>query len=191
MTRRSGTRWPLRAALLAVAIMGAGVAMDGLWMPAKAALGQFLLERSWRNGGGAPWPGADIRPIARLSAPSLGESAYVLDSASGKAMAWGPGHVQGTVLPGDPGLSAIGGHRDSHLAFLGDLGPGAPVEIDRPGLEPARFSVTRAEVVDSRTWRYPAQRDGRPRLALTTCWPLDAQTPGPMRLVVYAEASTD
>ncbi len=112
----------------------------------------------------------------------------MLDSAAGKAMAWGPGHVQGTVPPGAAGLSAIGGHRDSHMAFLADLAPGAELELETRQIQQS-YIVTGAEVVDSRTWRYPVDTDGPPRLALTTCWPLKAQTPGPLRLVVYAEAS--
>jgi sortase A len=191
LTRKTNHRWTLRAALLAAFIGGAGVALDGLWMPAKAALGQALLATAWTTGAAEPWPGADMKAIARLSVPRLGETAYVLDNASGKAMAWGPGHVAGTSLPGNPGLSAIGGHRDSHLAFLGDTRPGDIISVERPDRRPTRFSVSHAEVVDSRTWRYPVDHDGPAWLALTTCWPLDAHTPGPMRLVVYAEASTD
>lgn len=191
MRHRTGHRWTLRAALLATFIGGAGVALDGLWMPAKATLGQALLATAWATGSEEPWPGADLRAVARISAPALDMTAYVLDSASGKAMAWGPGHVQGTPLPGDPGLSAIGGHRDSHLAFLGETKPGDTITLERPDRGARRFTVSHAEVVDSRTWRYPVEHDGPPRLALTTCWPLDAQTPGPMRLVVYAEAFAD
>jgi sortase A len=191
MTRRPRYRWMLRAALLAAFIGGAGVALDGLWMPAKAALGQALLATTWTTGAAEPWPGADMKAIARLSVPSLDQTAYVLDSASGKAMAWGPGHVPGTPLPGDPGLSAIGGHRDSHLSFLGETKPGDRILVERPAIGQQGFTVTHAEVVDSRTWRYPVDHDGPPRLALTTCWPLDAQTQGPMRLVIYAQAFTE
>lgn len=191
MTHRTRHRWTLRAALLAAFIGGAGVALDGLWMPAKAALGQALLSAAWTAGATEPWPGADLRAIARITAPALDRTVYILNSASGKAMAWGPGHVQGTPLPGDPGLSGIGGHRDSHLAFLGETRPGDMITLERTDRGARRFRVTHAEVVDSRTWRYPVEQDGPARLALTTCWPLDAQTPGPMRLVVYAEASTD
>ncbi|WP_206420010.1 class D sortase [Minwuia thermotolerans] len=185
--RMSRRRWLTRSAVLASAIGGLWLAGEGAWMAAKAELGQVLLQRAWDGNRDAPWSGADMSPLARLTAPALGVETIVLDSASGEAMAWGPGHVRGTALPGAPGLAAIAGHRDSHLAFLGDLGPGSEVVIERGG-ETHRFRVTGAEVVDSRTWRFPAERDGRPRLALSTCWPLDAQTPGPLRLIVHAEA---
>ena len=181
-------RWLVRGAVLAPAIAGLALAGDGLWMAAKAELGQVLLQRAWNDGGREPWPGADIRPLARIAAPALGLEAVVLDSASGKAMAWGPGHVRGTALPGAPGLSAIAGHRDSHLAFLGELGPGAELLVERGG-RTHRFRISGAQVVDSRTWRFPADQGGPPRLAISTCWPLDAATPGPLRLVVWAEAA--
>ncbi|WP_417516632.1 class D sortase [Minwuia sp.] len=190
MTRRNRSRWPLRSALVAAALGGAIIAGDGVFMVAKAELGQVLLDRAYADGLSEPWPGADVRPVARLRVPSLERTVVVLDSASGKAMAWGPGHVAGSTLPGNPGLSAIGGHRDSHLAFLGELGPGTEVIVERPAHPDRSYRITHAEVVDSRIWRYPLDPGGPPRLALTTCWPLDAQAQGPMRLVVYAEAST-
>ncbi|WP_416896613.1 MAG: class D sortase [Minwuia sp.] len=188
--RRKRVRWPLRAALLAAAIVGALIAGNGLFMAVKASFGQVLLERAY-DSGGEPWPGADLKALARLEIPKLGEAVIVLDSATGKAMAWGPGHVRGTVLPGEPGLSAVGGHRDSHMAFLGKLAPGDEVILERPGSPSRAFAVTHAEVVDGRTWRYPAASGGVPRLALTTCWPLGAETPGPLRLIVYADAFPD
>lgn len=187
-TRRNLRRWLARGAILVPALAGVWLAVGGVWMVAKAELGQVLLQRAWDAGRDAPWPGADMRPLARLSVPALGVEAVVLDSASGEAMAWGPGHVRGTALPGAPGLAAIAGHRDSHLAFLAELGPGAEIRVERSG-KAHRFRVTGAEVVDSRTWRFPTDRDGPPRLALSTCWPLDAQTPGPLRLIVHAEAA--
>ena len=176
----------------ALAIAGLGLLGAGLWMPAKAVLGQALLSRAWEAAAGVatPWPWADIRPVARLSAPRLGVSAVVLGSASGEAMAWGPGHIAGTAAPGGEGLSGIAGHRDSHLAFLAGLRPGDRLEIETPDGAVSAYRVTGARVVDSRHWRLPVRLDGRPALALSTCWPLDGTGDGPLRFVLFAEATT-
>ena len=47
-----------------------------------------------------------------------------LAGVSGRTLAFGPGHVDGTPLPGDPGNSVLSGHRDTHFAFLRELRSG-------------------------------------------------------------------
>ena len=143
-------RTPRALAGLALLAAGAGALAWGAWIPAKAALGQLLLERAWeRTVAGErharPWPWADTRPIARLSAPRLGERVLVLEGASGATLAWGPGHLPGTPAPGSgpgprgelevggravAGNAVIAGHRDTHFAFLEALLPGDLLEVE-------------------------------------------------------------
>lgn len=185
------------ARLIGFAAVAAGLAMvaQAAVAPGKAWLGQVLLVRAWdqRLATGQParpWGWADFAPMARVHVPRLDFSAVVLDQSSGPAMAWGPGHVPGTALPGQPGVAAFAGHRDTHLAFVADLKPGDRVEVET-GTDTFGYTVDRAIVVDSRTWRFPPPADGAPVLALATCWPLGAQTPGPMRLVIFADQDGD
>ena len=110
-------------------ISGLIVGAVGLSHPVKALLGQWLLERAFAAGGAEPWPGADMRPVARLSIERLKVALIVMDRASGKGMAWGPGIVAGTGVPGRKGLSVIAGHRDSHMAFLVKVRTGDVVKI--------------------------------------------------------------
>jgi len=188
-TRRIG-------ALTGVALIAFGCvqAATGAMQPAKAMLGQYLLRAAWdetqdNSAPSRPWPWADIAPVARLTAPRIGADAIVLGHASGAAMAWGPGHVMGTAPLNAPGLAAIAGHRDSHLAFLADLRPGDQITLETRDGQRRLYRVARAHVVDSRDWRLPARRDGPATLALSTCWPFDATGDGPLRFVLYAEAS--
>lgn len=167
---------------------GLVLAALGAYVPAKAWAGQWLLSRAFaeaqRDGPGVrPWGWADFTPVARITAPRIGADAIALDTATGAAMAWGPGAVPGLDRPG-AGLLAFAGHRDTHLAFVADLAPGDEVVVE--GLDGVRhrFRVTGAQVVDSRHWRFPAHGAG---LLLATCWPLTAQTSGPLRLIVSAE----
>ncbi|MEO0620777.1 MAG: class GN sortase [Pseudomonadota bacterium] len=178
----------LGLALIAVGAVGAARAA---YDPLKAQLGQWLLDRAWADTQSGnptrPWDWADITPVARISVPRLGVSAVVLGSASGEAMAWGPGHISGTASPGKPGLSAIAGHRDTHLAFLAETKPGDEVFVETANGLTHRYVVREGLVVDSRHWTLPTRTDGPEKLVLVTCWPFDANFQGPLRFVLYAE----
>ena len=50
-----------------------------------------------------------------------------------------------------------------------------------------RFRVTGSQVVRWDASGIQTHDGGAPRIALVTCWPLDARTPGPMRYVLWAE----
>lgn len=183
-----------RALTLILLCGGLALAAKAAFIPAKAALGQGLLRLAWAEtqanaAPSKPWRWADFTPVAKISAPNLGASAIALDQASGAAMAWGPGHVTGTAAPGAPGVTGFGGHRDTHMRFLAKLKPGDPVELETADGHRLTYTVISAEVVDSRTWRFPTPHGGEDMLALTTCWPFNAQTPGPLRFVLYAERS--
>ncbi|MEO1292005.1 MAG: class GN sortase [Pseudomonadota bacterium] len=182
-------------ALAMVMLTGAALTASALYIPAKAQLGQSLLQDAWQEAKAGmpakPWPWADIEPVAKLAFPSLGVEQLVLNEASGEAMAWGPGHVTGTEPLGAPGLSAAAAHRDTHFAHLGDLAPGDTILLEtKDGLK-AEYRVDHAMVIDATQWRFPDIKDGPDRLALSTCWPLDSLTPGPERLVVFADRVND
>jgi sortase A len=181
------------AAALALAIAGALWFGQGLWIYAKAELAQLLIEKAWqrRLAGDAapkPWPWADTLPVAKLQAPAQGVTLYVLAGSSGRTLAFGPGHQDGTPLPGEPGNSVVGGHRDTHLSFLQHVKRGDTLRIERPDGARVDYRVTELDVLDRRdTW--VMRSDGGRRLTLVTCWPFDAlRAGGPERYVVIAEA---
>jgi sortase A len=171
--------------------LGASQLASGGWIHAKAMLAQALLERAWQqtlDGGKRvrPWPWADTWPVARLTIPGRDTSLIVLSGASGRTLAFGPGHTGGSALPGDAGTAIISGHRDTHFAVLRDLRRGDELSIERPDGGVVRYRVDDLRVVDSRSTRLRAETSGR-SLLLVTCWPFDALTPGgPLRYVVTA-----
>ena len=121
----AGRALPRSAAflLLATAAWHGGRAA---WIDVKARLAQELVRRAWRaardgTGEPRPWPWADTWPVARLIVASRGVDLLVLAGASGRTLAFGPGHVTGTALPGEPGNAVVSGHRDTHFAFLREL----------------------------------------------------------------------
>lgn len=181
----------LAAALLLA--LGAWQLTDGLWIQAKAWLAQRLIAQAWSRtlegqARALPWPWADTWPVARLTVPRLGIERYVLAGAHGAALAFGPGHASATALPGEEGNSLIGGHRDTHLAFLGILKEGDEILVQRRDGRRVRYRVGGVQVIDRRdVWI--ASQDGPTRLTLVTCWPLDAwRAGGDERYAVTAEA---
>lgn len=189
MIRRS--LYTVAGLLFALGVWQAG---GGLYIHAKAILAQVLIKRAWaevRDHGGAmpPWPWADTSPVARLTVPSLDIDQFVLAGASGRTLAFGPGHMDGTPQPGAPGVSVISGHRDTHFRFLKALKPGDALQVTTPDRTTVAYRVTALRVVNSETARIETGSD-TPRLALVTCYPFDAiETGGPLRYVVMAEAA--
>ncbi|WP_205686808.1 class GN sortase [Caulobacter flavus] len=184
-------RLPFLLPALAAGGLGLVLCGQGLWIHAKAALAQVLLERAFdqsQRAGGAPvrpWSWADTWPTARIAFPRQDQEVIALDGASGQALAFGPGHVAGTPQAGDRGTAVYAAHRDTHFAVLGEVRPGDPIVVERADGKVARFEVVGAKVVRWDASGLDPQAPGR-GLALATCWPLDAKTRGPMRYVVWA-----
>jgi sortase A len=184
--------------LVAAVLIGVGLALvgHGVWIPVKARLAQHLLRRAWARtlAGGSevkPWPWADTWPVARLLVPAHGVDLIVLAGVSGRTLAFGPGHAPGSALPGAPGTAIITGHRDTHFRFLERVKAGDEILVEVPGREPSRFRVRQASVVDSRA-AVIASAEPAAGLALLTCYPFHALTPGgPLRYVVIADASRE
>jgi sortase A len=188
----SGGARLVAALIVAVALAGAASVASGGWIHAKALAGQWLLERAWtrtRDGHPArPWPWADTRPIARLLVPAVDGDVLVLEGASGRTLAWGPGHLDASAPMGSGGHAVVSAHRDTHFRFLRDIAIGDDVVVELPDGARRHFSVRRTYVADARTLELP-RTTPVPTLTLVTCYPFDAVVPnGPGRYVVVAEA---
>jgi sortase A len=194
--RKAGSS-PLGGALSGLAL---GLAAAGLWLAgggfaihAKAALAQVLLQQAWQytQVTGAPlrpWPWADTRPLARLAFGDHGPDLFVLAGASGRTLAFGPGHHDDSALPGTSGNAVVSAHRDTHFRILRDLAVGDAVTIERPDGVVVVYRVRSAAVVDHRNLVLP-RHPATPMLTLITCYPFDAVAPGtPLRYVVVATA---
>lgn len=186
-------RWQLWLAAVAFAVslwqLGQGTTIQ-----AKAWMAQVLIKQAWARtlegeAQATPWPWADTWPVARLVVPGRDIERTVLAGANGRTIAFGPGHVFGTPLPGEAGNSVIGAHRDTHFAFLRELQPGEEIVVQKSVGGTRRYRVTGAEIVDKSETRVLAQAPGETRLTLITCYPFDAlRAGGPLRYVVTAQA---
>ncbi|WP_456447756.1 class GN sortase [Thiolapillus sp.] len=181
-------RKALLAGLLLVSTLAFG---QGVWIHAKALLAQYLIADAWQQRlqgeeKAKPWSWADTWPVARLEAPALGIRQYVLAGATGRTLAFGPGQVPGSAIPGYEGNSVISGHRDTHFRWLRGLKKGDELRLQRPDGRLRRYRVQGTAVVDEKDTRILRQ-DGRTVLHLVTCYPFDALVPGgPLRYVVTA-----
>ena len=197
--KRLVTRKGVVLALAGLLIAGSAVPLAGAgWIHAKARLAQILLDRSWQarlagvdEGDAKPWPWADTTPIARLQVPRLAVDQVVLAGASGRSLAFGPGHLTGTALPGERGNSVITGHRDTHFDFIGELKTGDTFRLQRPDGSWARYQVAGGEVVDARTAQLDAAPD-RSAVTLVTCYPFNSRDYNqPWRYAVFGEEITE
>ena len=175
----------------ALAVAGAALFGHGVYIYAKARVAQLLLARAWAltlhgHQQVKPWRWADTWPVAKIEFPRQHASAIVLAGASGRTMAFGPGHVDGTVMPGERGNCAISAHRDTQFAVLRDVAAGDPIVIQSRDGRMLRYRVRELRIVDYRDTSVLAPAAGD-TLTLITCYPFDAVVPGgPLRFVVIA-----
>lgn len=188
-------RQPSSRIVMAVAVLSliAGIALIGksAAIYAKAILAQYLLEDAFAESLATgqpvkPWSWADSWPIARLEVPRLGASTIVMEGGSGEALAFGPGHLEATPKPGEPGASVISAHRDTHFRFLRNVRPGDDIRVTRRDGAIYVFRITEMNVVRWDASGIDPQEAGY-WLVLSTCWPLDAVTPGELRYIVRAK----
>jgi sortase A len=179
MHRNSARLIRLLAAVLLLA--GSWQMAEGSYIKAKAWLAQLLLQSAWETTQAGetqvrPWPWADTWPVARLQVKRLGIDQIVLSGASGRTLAFGPGHLSGTALPGRSGNSVISGHRDTHFRFLRDLLPGDRIELTPASGARLMYAVVTTEVRhQDDLWLLD---QGHNLLTLITCYPFDALLPG-------------
>ena len=185
---RSRRSW-LVACLLCLGFWQLG---QGAYIPAKAWVAQELMQRAWSRAEAgaaqpAPWPWADTWPVARLKVVDDDVSLIVLSGGSGRTLAFGPGHLSASALPGEAGNTVIAGHRDTHFAFLRRLSVGDSLVLETPEGERHLYKVVGLDVIDARRGNLQLDTDA-PILSLVTCYPFEATDPGgPLRYVVTAK----
>ena len=182
-----------RGRLLVACLLGFGFLSvgQGAYIPAKAWLAQELMLRAWsRMQSGetrvTPWPWADTWPIARLTARAGDVDLIVLAGGSGRTLAFGPGHLGASVLPGEIGNAVIAGHRDTHFQFLKDVQFGELLKVESSKGMRHLYKVVGVDSVDSRKGSLLLDTEAA-MLSLVTCYPFDArESGGPLRYVVTA-----
>ena len=122
--------------------------------------------------------------IARIDIPGIGVSEYVVEGTDVGSLRKGPGHYPETPLPGEPGTSAIAGHRTTYGApfrKIDEVERGEPITVDMPD---GRFvyRVERTRIVDDQDLSV-LEGAGYQRLMLSACHPLYSAA---QRVIVFA-----
>ena len=147
---------------------------------ARAAVAKLRQGSAYQHGASGFEPGA---PVARLRIPRLGLDEIVIEGVGVEELNVGPGHLPGSVLPGESGNAVISAHRDRHFLELGRLAIGDTVATE-VGPHETRWIVVGRRVVGAGA---PAVFEAEePTLTLTTCWPIRFFGPAPDRLIVTA-----
>jgi len=176
--------------IVTLLMIGMGVVFfgKGIYIFGKARFAQFLLKKAWhqtveegRNV--KPWSWADTHPIARMIVLRLNEEYIVLEGCSGNSLAFGPGHMTGTALPGEYGNCVISGHRDTSFEFLQDLKKGDRIEMENSNGETITYSVVDL-LITTKDDTSVMKNTSASTMTLITCYPFDAITSGDQRYVV-------
>ena len=178
------------AIVLCLLLLGIQQLSSAALIQAKARLAPLLIEKAWeqtlRSGAPAvkPWPWADTRPVGRLRVEALDVDLLVLEGDSGNALAFGPGRALPSAELGSGGTAVIGGHRDTHFAFLQQLRKGHLLQLELASGESLEYQVQALRIVDASQASLPVNTAVE-ALLLITCYPFDAlQAGGPLRYVV-------
>jgi sortase A len=178
--------WFCAAVSLTAAFFSLLYLLSSLWIPVKAELAQWLIERSWQqtregNEDARPWPWADTRAVGVLTVPGLEIRQVILEGNSGRNLAFGP-----VLLEGEIGQDlVISGHRDTHFKFLQNLETGDRLTVQTRD-SAQQYEVVAAEIIDSRTLELVIE-PGTSRISLVTCYPFNTPLAGgPLRWVVTA-----
>ena len=146
----------LRKTMMVLLLLTGGFLLaESGWICAKAELAQKLIEQAWGETLDTglrvkPWPWADTWPVARLQSEKEEVDLFVLNGTEGNALAFAPGLMIGSAQPGEPGVTIIAGHRDTHFRFMARVQQGDSLQlINRTG-QRMQYVVQAVYIVDSR-----------------------------------------
>jgi sortase A len=122
--------------------------------------------------------------LAKLTIPRLDAELYVIEGDSARELRRGPGHLEGTALPGENGNCVIAGHRDTHFRVLKDIREGDDIVLQTDQGQ-FLYRVRRTHVVspeDTAALRPTSTAE----LNLITCYPFYYVGSAPKRFIVEA-----
>lgn len=173
-------------------IMGSLYLIQASLINAKAVVGQWLIENAWERTGithqyHKPWPWADTYPVAKLNVPRLGEELFVLNGASGHALAFGPGMSSYLNEANDQAVILIQAHRDTHFQFFPNLKVGDVLVLEQA--DGKKYFVVEQREQFQRPVLELSETDGELVLLLSTCSGQSDQNPDAREVLLARSVS--
>ena len=170
-------------------ICGILILIKPLYFYSKGYVAQILLDHAWKRtvqtrSPQLAWPWAETHPGGKIYFPKMDEFFTILDGTTTEALAFGPGHVEGTSYPGEAGNICIAGHRDSFFNNIQNLDIGDIIRIDYIDSQQL-FQIENTRVVHPEDTRWLAPSDST-LLTLITCYPFNYIGDAPDRNIVRA-----
>ena len=131
----------------------------------------------------------DHESLTRLSIPKINLDAIVVEGTSRHSLLLGPGHLESSAVPGEPGNVVITGHRDTFFRHIYELSKGDEILVQRDG-KMYRYEVTGKRVVQPSDVSV-TRNSSDAQLTLITCYPTYYIGPAPERLVVFSRLVPD
>lgn len=123
-------------------------------------------------------------PLFSLSLPRQEARFTVVEGTTNDALRKGPGHLEGSPLPGETGNSVIAGHRDTHFRVLKYVLIGDEIQV---GIANQQLTY---QVVDLRivppNYTQVLQSQAAGTITLITCYPFNYFGLAPDRYIVQA-----
>jgi LPXTG-site transpeptidase (sortase) family protein len=161
---------------------------SGQYWQMYAGQKRLALEWQQQNAHSPSIADDDGDALVRLTIAKIRLDAIIVEGTSRKALKLGPGHMEGSPLPGRSGNSVIVAHRDTFFRHLDELKEGDAIDVQRRG-EVYRFEVSGRRIVEP-TDISSLRQAPTPQLTLITCYPTHYVGPAPKRLVVIARLIT-
>ncbi len=120
--------------------------------------------------------------LGNISIPRMGLDDIFLEGTSLNILRYGPGHLQGSAYPGQPGNAVIVAHDDLDFHTLGTLKTGDLVYVTTTKGKTLTFRVENARVIGPKD--VIALNTPVPTLTLSTCYPFNAYKDTPYRYIV-------
>ena len=179
---------------LALVLLGGLLVSKSVYYYGKGALANVLLTRAWEKSIETkshhnPWSWADMHPVGKIVIESVGLSSVVLNTISGEALAFGPGHLSSTPGPGRPGNIVLAGHRDGHFRKLKDVKKGDLIKLESQ-FAAQYYTVTEITptVGDDIYWVDETATDC---ITLITCYPFNYAGQADDRFIVRGVINDD
>jgi sortase A len=177
VVRRSRLPWLLAIAGALLLAKGSFAVYPFIFSPAPAT----YVEIAGTDRAGGLKSGA---PLFKLRLPRQRAEFNVVEGTTSAALRKGPGHLEGSPLPGQAGNSVIAGHRDTHFRVLKKVLIGDEVRVDL-GMKEYIYRIVDIRVVSPQDTRVLRPQAGE-TITLITCYPFRFFGSAPDRYIVQA-----